>query len=62
MIIQSAGFPLLFGSLWSIIPAGVSVILVITRTHLEDKTLAAELNGYLEYSTKTRYRIVPLLW
>lgn len=61
-IIQSLGFPLLFGSLWSIIPIGLSIILLITRTNLEDKTLKNELKGYLEYSNKTRYRIIPYVW
>jgi protein-S-isoprenylcysteine O-methyltransferase Ste14 len=61
-IIQSIGFPLLFGSLWSIIPAGVLVILFIIRTALEDRTLKNELKGYIEYSDKTRYRIIPFVW
>jgi len=61
-IIQSLGFPLLFGSLWSIIPIGIMIILLITRTNLEDKTLKNELKGYPEYSNKTRYRIIPYIW
>jgi protein-S-isoprenylcysteine O-methyltransferase Ste14 len=61
-IIQSLGFPLLFGSLWSIIPICLLVILFITRTNLEDKTLKNELQGYLEYANKTRYRIIPYVW
>jgi protein-S-isoprenylcysteine O-methyltransferase Ste14 len=61
-IIQSLGFPLLFGSLWSIIPICLLIILLITRTNLEDKTLKNELQGYLEYSNKTRYKIIPYIW
>jgi protein-S-isoprenylcysteine O-methyltransferase Ste14 len=61
-IIQLVGFPLLFGSLWSIIPASVLVIIHIIRTSFEDKTLKKELKGYIEYSLETRYRIIPLLW
>jgi protein-S-isoprenylcysteine O-methyltransferase Ste14 len=61
-IIQSAGFPLLFGSLWSIIPISMLIILQITRTYLEDKTLMKELKGYLEYSKKTPYKIIPNIW
>lgn len=61
-IIQSAGFPLLFGSIWSIIPVFVLIVLFITRTWLEDKTLKNELKGYPEYTKKTRYRIVPYVW
>jgi len=60
--IQTIGFPLLFGSLWSIIPVSISIILLLTRTYLEDKTLKDELNGYSEYTLKTRYRLIPFLW
>jgi protein-S-isoprenylcysteine O-methyltransferase Ste14 len=61
-VIQSIGFPLLFGSLWSIIPTCVLVILLIIRTNLEDITLKNELKGYPEYSEKTHYRILPFIW
>jgi protein-S-isoprenylcysteine O-methyltransferase Ste14 len=61
-IIQSIGFPLLFGSLWSIIPISFLIILHITRTYLEDKTLKKELIGYLDYSLKTHYKIIPYVW
>ena len=61
-VIQAIGFPLLFGSLWSIIPVVISIILLITRTYLEDKTLKKELKGYTEYTLKTRYRLIPYLW
>jgi protein-S-isoprenylcysteine O-methyltransferase Ste14 len=61
-IIQSIGFPLLFGSLWSIIPICLMIILLITRTYLEDRTLKNELKGYPEYSDKTRYKIIPYVW
>jgi protein-S-isoprenylcysteine O-methyltransferase Ste14 len=61
-IIQFIGFPLLFGSLWSIIPVSFSIILNIIRTFLEDKTLKNELTGYTEYSEKTRYKIIPYIW
>jgi steroid 5-alpha reductase family enzyme len=61
-IIQSIGFPLLFGSLWSIIPVAFMIILQITRTYWEDKTLTKELIGYSEYSLKTRYKILPFIW
>jgi protein-S-isoprenylcysteine O-methyltransferase Ste14 len=61
-IIQSLGFPLLFGSLWSAIPISFLVLLLLIRTYLEDRTLINELNGYREYSHKTRYKIIPYVW
>jgi protein-S-isoprenylcysteine O-methyltransferase Ste14 len=61
-IIQSLGFPLLFGSIWSVIPISLLIVLFTTRTYLEDKTLKSELKGYLEYSNKIRYKIIPFVW
>ena len=61
-IVQAVGFPLLFGSLWSIIPVSGSIILFIIRTSLEDRTLNEELEGYPEYSRETRYKIIPFVW
>jgi protein-S-isoprenylcysteine O-methyltransferase Ste14 len=61
-MIQSLGFPLIFGSLWSIIPVCFLIILFVTRTTLEDKTLKNELKGYPEYASKTRYKIIPYVW
>ena len=61
-VIESLGFPLLFGSLWSFIPICILIILLFVRTNIEDKTLKNELNGYLEYIEKTQYKIIPYVW
>lgn len=61
-VIQAAGFPLLFGSLWSIFPVMLLIVLHIVRTSLEDRTLMDELNGYTDYSRKIRYKIFPYIW
>ncbi|UCH95934.1 MAG: isoprenylcysteine carboxylmethyltransferase family protein [Candidatus Aminicenantes bacterium] len=55
-------FPLAMGSLYSLIPAFVTVILFFFRTALEDKTLHNELSGYKEYAQKVRYRLIPGVW
>ena len=62
MIISTLGFPLLLGSLWSIIPVILSISIFVIRTYLEDKTLINELKGYKEYSYKTRYKLIPEVW
>ena len=38
-MIQALGFPMIFGSVWSILPVIVLLMLLIVRTHLEDRTL-----------------------
>jgi protein-S-isoprenylcysteine O-methyltransferase Ste14 len=54
--------PVLLGSLWALIPAGLAVIAVVIRTALEDRTLREELPGYAEYTRRTRYRLLPGVW
>jgi protein-S-isoprenylcysteine O-methyltransferase Ste14 len=49
-------------SLWALIPAGLTALLYILRTALEDKTLQEELPGYKEYAERVRYRLVPGVW
>ena len=56
------GIPLLLGSWWALAPSALNVILFVVRTALEDKTLQAELPGYLEYTHQVRYRLVPGIW
>jgi protein-S-isoprenylcysteine O-methyltransferase Ste14 len=62
MIVGTLGFPLLFQSTWSFVPAGLAVLTLIVRTHLEDVLLTNELDGYREYREQTRFRLVPWLW
>ncbi len=62
MILSLVGLPLITTSIWSIIPTLIAIILLLIRTSLEDKTLKMELDGYVEYSKKTRYKLIPLIW
>ena len=54
--------PLLLGSLWALIPAGLAAIGYVVRTALEDGMLQEELDGYTEYAQQTRYRLLPGVW
>lgn len=54
--------PILLGSLWGLLPALATTILLIVRTSLEDRTLQAELPGYREFTHTTRYRLFPGVW
>jgi protein-S-isoprenylcysteine O-methyltransferase Ste14 len=56
------GSALMLGSWWVLIPAGLTMLVLIVRTALEDRTLLAELPGYQEYAQQTRYRLLPGVW
>jgi protein-S-isoprenylcysteine O-methyltransferase Ste14 len=54
--------PIMLNSLWAFIPAGLSILVLIVRTMLEDKKLQAELDGYKEYAARVHYRLLPGIW
>jgi protein-S-isoprenylcysteine O-methyltransferase Ste14 len=54
--------PLALGSLWTYVPALLTIGLLAVRTGLEDRTLRAELPGYPEYTSAVRYRLIPGVW
>ena len=61
-ILFSVGIALCLGSLWALIPAGIASLLLILRTQWEDQTLQAELPGYMAYTERVRYRLIPGVW
>lgn len=61
-IIFSLTSALALDSLWGLIPSGLFAGLLVVRTALEDKVLKEELDGYLDYASTVRYRLLPLVW
>ncbi|MBN1149339.1 MAG: isoprenylcysteine carboxylmethyltransferase family protein [Anaerolineales bacterium] len=53
---------LALGSYWALIPGGLTAILFVIRTALEDRMLHEELDGYREYASRVRYRLMPGVW
>ena len=58
----SVGIALSLGSLYAMISAGSSSLVLVLRTHWEDQTLQAELPGYKEYTHRVRFRLLPGVW
>ncbi len=58
-ILALPGIVLALGSAWTIIPVIVALIIAVIRTTLEDKTLQEELQGYQDYASRVRYRLIP---
>lgn len=61
-ILSLAGTVLALSSLWTIIPAAVALIIIVTRTLLEDQTLREELPGYRDYVGRVPYRLIPWVY
>lgn len=57
-----AGMALALGSYWALLVAIAGVALLVVRILDEEKLLNQELAGYRDYTTRVRYRLVPLVW
>jgi protein-S-isoprenylcysteine O-methyltransferase Ste14 len=56
------GLPLALGSYWALIFVVPGLLVLASRIHDEEKLLAEELDGYLDYTLKVRSRLVPYMW
>lgn len=54
--------PLILGSFWGLIPMFLYPVILVIRVLNEEKVLTEGLDGYAEYKTKVRYRLVPFVW
>jgi protein-S-isoprenylcysteine O-methyltransferase Ste14 len=57
-----AGSALALGSYWALVPAAVASAILIVRIPLEERTLREGLEGYEEYASRVRYRLLPGIW
>jgi len=61
-LIMLAGIPVTLGSWWGLLVFLVLTPALIWRLIDEEKFLARNLPGYLEYQNKVRYRLLPFVW
>lgn len=62
VIVHMFALPVALGSRYGLIASAACSLLLVIRTHFEDRTLHQELDGYEEYAQKTRYRLLPGVW
>lgn len=62
VIVLLFAVPVALGSRFGLLPAAFLAVLLIVRTHFEDRTLHAELPGYPEYAKQTPSRLIPGIW
>ena len=61
-LLMIAGIALALGSWWGLAFLIPAVLALAWRTLDEEKLLKKDLPGYVEYTRKVRYRLVPYLW
>lgn len=62
LILMYASQALILGSMWALAIAALIAVLFLWRTAMEDRTLRQELPGYEQYTSATRYRLMPGIW
>ena len=61
-LLYLGGIPLALGSWWGLVPIAWLIPGLIWRLLDEERMLAGDLPGYIEYQRRVRYRLVPFLW
>ena len=56
------GIPLALGSWWTIALIALVIPVLLWRLLDEERILRRDLPGYIEYTQKVRYRLVPCFW
>ena len=54
--------PVVLGSWYSLICFAFYPIAIVVRILNEEKVLTDELDGYADYKTRVRYRLIPWIW
>ncbi len=62
LVLWAFGTPLMLGSQWAFVAAGVVIAWILIRTFLEDRMLHRELERYCEYAGRVRFRMFPGIW
>ncbi len=61
-LILFLSMPLILGSLISFFVFLLYPVLIIGRILNEEKFLEKELDGYIDYKNKVKYRLIPFIW
>ena len=61
-ILMFLAMPLVMGSWWAFLVMVPYVIAIVTRIKDEEMLLTNELEGYLEYKEKVRWKLITYIW
>ena len=61
-ILMILGLPIALGSWISLIPAATGVLAILIRIKFEEEMLINGMDGYEEYRTKVKYKLIPKIY
>ena len=56
------GTPLALGSFWGLLPTAATIPFLVWRLLDEERFLARNLPGYIEYKKRVKHRLLPFVW
>lgn len=62
VLIAHLALPFVLGSIWALVPAIFGVVFFVLRTSREDQLLHDRLDGYREFQSRVRWRLLPWVW
>ncbi|MBR0443341.1 MAG: isoprenylcysteine carboxylmethyltransferase family protein [Clostridia bacterium] len=54
--------PLILGSFWGLCAFSLYPVILVIRIRNEEAVLREQLDGYADYLTKVKYRLIPFVW
>jgi protein-S-isoprenylcysteine O-methyltransferase Ste14 len=61
-LLMFVSIPIVLGSWLSLVCFAFYPIIIVIRIFDEEKLLKTELKGYVEYTQKVKYRLIPFIW
>lgn len=56
------GMPIALGSWWGVLILAAIMPVLVWRMLDEERFLARNLPGYIDYQDRVRYRLIPYVW
>ncbi|WKG02053.1 isoprenylcysteine carboxylmethyltransferase family protein [Mycolicibacterium sp. HK-90] len=61
-VVMMLGIPIALGSWWALLLVLPGIAMLVIRIRDEELMLGRELDGYVDYTRKVRYRLLPFVW
>jgi protein-S-isoprenylcysteine O-methyltransferase Ste14 len=62
VLLMCLALPLALGSYWALLSAVLILPVLAARIQGEERLLLSQLDGYAQYRSQTRFRLIPGVW
>ena len=59
VILMILALPIALGSWWGLIPAVIGILSLVLRVKFEEEMLEKGMDGYTDYQTRVKYKLIP---